>query len=78
MNRSVSEVFDAALALDEQDRAKLLAKLVQSLDGETDGDAEVAWAAEIEQRLAKIDSGQARALAMDDAIARLHRAVRGQ
>ena len=78
MNRSVPEVFDAALALDENDRAKLAARLVESLDGAIDVDAEDAWAAEIERRLAKIDAGQAQSLAMDDAVARLRRAARGQ
>ena len=78
MNRSVPEVFDAALALDEGDRAKLAARLVESLDGDIDAGAEDAWAVEIERRLAKIDAGQAKPLSMDDAIARLHRAARGQ
>ncbi len=78
MSRSVAEVFDAALALDEDNRAQLVAKLVESLDGDVDADAEDAWAAEIERRLAKITSGRANSLSMDDAIARMHRAARGQ
>jgi putative addiction module component (TIGR02574 family) len=78
MNRSVPDVFDAALALDEDNRAKLAARLVESLDGELDADAERAWATEIERRLAKIDSGQAKWLSMDDAVARMHRAARGR
>ena len=76
MNHSVPDVFDAALALDEDDRAKLAAKLVESLDGDIDADAEDAWAKEIERRLAKIDGRQAKLLSMDDAVARLHRAAR--
>ena len=78
MGRSVAEVFDAALALDENNRAQLAAKLVESLDGEVDADAEEAWAAEIERRLSKIDAGQAKWVSMDEAIARMHRATRGQ
>ena len=78
MNRSAPEVFDAALALPEDDRAKLAEKLVESLDGDVSADAEDAWAAEIERRLARIDAGQARLLSMEDAVARLHRAARGQ
>ncbi len=78
MSRSVAEVFDAALALDEDNRAQLVAKLVESLDGNVDADAEDAWAVEIERRLAKITSGRANSLSMDDAIARMHRAARGQ
>lgn len=76
MNRSVPELFDAALALPEEERAKLARKLVESLDGDLEPDAEEAWAAEIERRLAKIDAGEAKMLSMDDAVARLHRAAR--
>jgi putative addiction module component (TIGR02574 family) len=76
MQPSTAEVFEAALALSNDDRAKLADKLVESLDGDLDPDAETAWAAEIERRLAKIDAGQASSLSMDEAIARLHRAAR--
>jgi len=76
MSRPVPQVFDDALALGEGDRARLAARLVESLDGEIDNDSEEAWAAEIERRLAKIDAGQAKLLSMDDAVARLHRAAR--
>ena len=78
MARPVPQVFDDALALGEDDRAKLAAKLVESLDGEVDADAGDAWAAEIERRLARIDAGQGNMIAMEDAVARLHRAARGR
>lgn len=76
MQRSTAQVFEEALALPDEDRAKLAEKLVESLDGEPDPDAETAWAAEIERRLAKIDAGQASSLPMDEALARLRRAAR--
>lgn len=76
MQSSTAEVFEAALALSDDDRAKLADKLVASLDGDIDADAEDAWAAEIERRLAKIDAGQASSLSMNEAIARMHRAAR--
>ena len=76
MNRSASEVLDAALALPEEDRGKVADKLIESLDGDLDPDAETAWAAEIERRLARIDAGQAKLLSRDDAVARMHRAAR--
>lgn len=72
------QVFDDALALDEENRAKLAAKLVESLEGEPDLDTEEAWAKEIERRLARIDAGQARLLPAEEALSRLHRAARGQ
>jgi putative addiction module component (TIGR02574 family) len=78
MSRSTAQIFDDALALDEDDRARLAAKLVESLEGSVDADAEDAWAAEIERRLARHDAGTAKVLTLDDAVARLHRAARGQ
>jgi putative addiction module component (TIGR02574 family) len=78
VSRSVPQVFDDALALDEENRAKLAAKLVESLEGEPDLDTEEAWAKEIERRLARIDAGQSRLLPAEEALSRLHRAARGQ
>lgn len=78
VSRPVPQVFDDALALAEDDRAKLAARLVESLDGEIDAEAGDAWATEIERRLANIDSGEAKLLSSDEAVARLHRAARGR
>ena len=78
MHGSVTEVFDAALALSEEDRGRLAEELVQSLDAEVDPTAEEAWAAEIERRLARIAAGQSRAVPMNEAIERLQRAARGR
>lgn len=76
VTRPVDQVIDDALALGEADRARLAAKLVESLDGELDGDADEAWASEIERRLARIDAGQAKLVSIDDAVASLRRAAR--
>ncbi|HWO26207.1 MAG TPA: addiction module protein [Kofleriaceae bacterium] len=78
MRPSTSEVFEAALALSDDDRAKLAEKLIESLDGELDPDAETAWAAEIDRRLARIDAGQSSSLSMDEALARLRRVARAR
>src|SRR5512140_3378659 len=48
-----------AVAFSEEERGGLAERLAQSLDGDLDPNAESAWAAEIERRLARIDSGQA-------------------
>lgn len=73
MNGSVSEVFDAALALSEQDRGRLANRLIASLDAEVevDPDAEVKWATEIEQRLARSDAEQSQAAPTLDELMRL-------
>ena len=75
MQRSAHEVTEAALALSEEDRGRLAEKLVQSLDGDLDPGSETAWAAEIERRLARIDAGQASAVSMEEAVARMRRAA---
>jgi putative addiction module component (TIGR02574 family) len=76
MNGSVSEVFEAALALSEEDRGRLVEQLVQSLDREVDPDVEEAWSAEIERRLARVAAGQSKTVTMSEAVARLQQAAR--
>lgn len=75
MSKAAHEIFDEALALSEEDRGKLAEKLVESLGAGVDPDAEEAWTAEIQRRLARIEAGQAKRISMRDAVARLHRAT---
>lgn len=77
MNRSAAEVLEAALALPEDQRASVAEKLLASLGGEVDADAESEWATEIERRLARIEAGQAKSVSMNESLARLHRIARG-
>lgn len=77
MGRSAAEVLEAALALPEEQRAEVAEKLLASLDGEIDADAESKWGAEVERRLARIEAGQAKSISMDESLARLHRIARG-
>lgn len=77
MSRSAAEVLEAALALPEEQRAEVAEKLLASLDGEVDADAESEWGIEIERRLARIEAGQAKSVSMNDSLARLHRLARG-
>lgn len=53
-------------------------KVSEGVNGGIDADVQATWASEIERRLAKIESGRARWLSIDEAIARMHRAVRGR
>ena len=55
-----SRVLQDALALSEQERAEIAARLIQSLDVVAEGEAaevEAAWAAEIERRCSALDAG---------------------
>lgn len=56
---TLEKLRSEALQLPEGERADLAHGLVQSLDGPADADAESAWDAEIQRRLAEIDAGTA-------------------
>lgn len=70
MKNSPEDVLRAALALPPEVRAALAGHLLASLD-EVDDDAEDAWRAEIEKRLADIDSGAVRAISWHEARRRI-------
>jgi putative addiction module component (TIGR02574 family) len=57
MTKAVQAVLADALRLGVDARAELAAELLASLDGPADPDAGVAWAAEIERRVAAIEAG---------------------
>ena len=48
-------VLATALRLSVKDRAELAAEVLASLDGEPDEDVEVAWTAEIERRVRRLE-----------------------
>src|SRR5450756_1808906 len=59
MTQAAAVVLAEAPRLDEHARAELAAELLASLDGPTDSEAETEWAAEIDRRVASIESGHA-------------------
>jgi hypothetical protein len=64
------EVLQAqVLRLSATDRARLLDRLIASLD--TDVGAEVAWDAVADHREARLDSGQAKLIPLEVVVARL-------
>ena len=58
MSSDLEELAAAALELSEEDRADLLVRLMESLDGPPDADVEQAWADEIARRLEEVRSGK--------------------
>jgi putative addiction module component (TIGR02574 family) len=60
MTKATETVLADALRLDADSRAQLAAELLASLDGPSDPDAEAAWQAEIEQRVADLKAGKVR------------------
>ena len=57
MTKPMAAVLADALRLDDDAHAALAAELLGSLDGPADPDAESAWDAEIERRIAAIEAG---------------------
>jgi putative addiction module component (TIGR02574 family) len=57
MARSARELFEEAMRLDPEERATLMRLLIDTLDAESEEGAEDAWRAEIERRMAELDSG---------------------
>ena len=55
MTREASRLLEEALQLGAEDRAKMAAQLLASLD-EQQEDVRAAWAAEIKRRLAEADA----------------------
>lgn len=72
MARSARELFEEAMRLDPKERAALMRLLVDSLDAESEEGAEEAWQAEIERRIAELDSGQLQAVPWEELRARLY------
>jgi putative addiction module component (TIGR02574 family) len=67
---STVELLEAeALQLSPSDRARLVERLIASLDA--DPDVEEAWAAEVERRNAEIESGKVSLIAGSEALAEL-------
>lgn len=50
-------VYDEALALPEDDRARLARLLLESLEGTRDADAEAAWNETIARRVLELENG---------------------
>lgn len=73
MGDAPNKLLQDALMLSAEDRADLAAALLASLDGPADADVEAAWAAEIERRIAEIDSGAIKTIPWPEARAAILR-----
>ena len=62
MKRDAAEILKDALALPSEARAALARALLESLETHVDEDLEVAWAAEVNRRLADLDNGSVKAI----------------
>ena len=69
MTFSLKEIEKQARALAAEERAKLAESLLESLQGPPLSDIEIAWAREIEERVAAFDRGETPAYAAEDIFA---------
>ena len=69
MSSRVEELEAEALQLPAADRARLVERLIASLDA--DPDVEEAWAAEIERRHAEVETGKVSLLPGPETLAKL-------
>lgn len=72
MRRSAQKLFEEAMRLDPEERAALTGLLIESLDPESEEGVEEAWVAEIERRMAEVDSGAVRTIPWEELRARLY------
>ena len=78
MTKPAHAVLADALRLDPDARAELAAELLASLDGPADPDAESAWNAEIERRVAAIEAGTVRVESWEQVKRRIEKEILGR
>ena len=78
MTKPLATVLADALRLDDEARAALAAELLGSLDGPSDPDADSAWDAEIERRIAAIEAGTIQLESWDQVRQRIEKDILGR
>ena len=78
MTKAAETVLAEALRLDVKSRAGLAAELLASLEGPADPNAEAAWLAEIQRRVAALEAGTAELEPWDDARRRIEKDILGR
>lgn len=76
MSTLVEELSARAKTLSVEDRAHLVEELLDSLQGESDTEAESAWDREIERRVAEIESGAVKLISAEEVHAEARRLIR--
>jgi putative addiction module component (TIGR02574 family) len=78
MTKGAKAILAEALRLESNERAEVAAELLASLDGPADPDAEAAWEAEIERRVADIEAGTAKLEPWEDVKRRIEKEILGR
>ena len=72
MAKSARELFEEAMRLGPEERATLVRLLIDALDAKSEEGTEDAWRAEVERRIAELDSGVVEAVPWEELRARLY------
>ena len=67
MAPDAQEILDAALKLNDQEKAAIAASLIESLDPDYDDGCDEAWAVETAKRMRELDSGQVKTVPWSEA-----------
>ena len=76
MTTLVEELSARARTLPSHDRARLADELLDSLQGDTDSEADAAWDREIERRVTEIEAGTVKLISAEDVHAEARRLIR--
>ena len=72
MSTKSAELLREALSLSVEERADLAGQLIESLDSKQSEGVQHTWEAEIERRMADLDSGEVKPVSMEEAFRRLN------
>lgn len=75
MSLSIEQITEEALLLPSEDRMLLADRLLQSVESHEHGKNEELWFAEIDRRLAEVDSGKVTPISGTEAFAQVCKAV---
>ena len=75
MTTLASQLYEAAMALAEEERAELASRLLESLPQDTPSERHPAWVDEIRRRLAQVDSGEVTPVSWEEVKRRAWEAV---
>jgi putative addiction module component (TIGR02574 family) len=78
MSSAAKAILESALKLDPEERKALAHELLDSVDASADTELSPAWEAEIEQRLRKIESGEATFVSAEEVFERSEAILRGE
>jgi putative addiction module component (TIGR02574 family) len=72
MGNSAQKLYEEAMRLDPKERAELTGLLIESLEPESESGVEEAWIAEVERRVAELDSGAVKTIPWDELRSKLY------